>query len=68
MPDGCLIIFKDGDRQNCGLDNLVMVTRGEHAVMNKHGLRPESPEYIDSAILIAKIKIAANKRKKKVQP
>lgn len=68
VPDGYVIIFKDGDRQHCVLDNLVMVTRGEHAVMNKHGLRPESPEYVDSAILIAKIKIAANKRKKEVQP
>ena len=68
VPDGYLIIFKDGDHQNCALDNLTMVTRGEHAVMNKSGLRPESPEYMDSAILIAKIKIAANKRKKKVQP
>lgn len=67
VPDGCCIIFRDGDRQNCDLDNLAIVTRGENAVMNKNGLRPESPEYMDSAILIAKIKIEANKRKKKVQ-
>ena len=68
VPDDCYIIFRDGDRTNCELENLVMVTKAEHAVMNKHGLRPESPEYMDSAILIAKIKIASRKRKKEVQP
>lgn len=66
VPDGCLVTFKDGDPQHCVLDNLIMVTRGENAVMNKNGLRPENPEYMESAVLIAKIKIAANKRKKEV--
>lgn len=66
IPADCVVTFKDGDPQHCDLDNLIMITRGENAVMNKNGLRPESPEYMESAVLIAKIKIAANKRKKEV--
>ena len=65
VPKGCNIIFRDGDRQNCELSNLAIVTKGENAVLNKLALRPQDPEYTDAAILIAKIRIAANKQKKR---
>ena len=65
IPEGCVVIFKDGDRQNCDLENLTMVTRGELAVMNKLGLRSADPAYMDTSILVAQVKIAANKRKKR---
>lgn len=64
VPDGHNLIFKDKNRQNCTLDNLAMVTKAENAVMNRCGLRFEDPEHTETGILIAKVKIAAGKRKK----
>ena len=37
-PAGHCIIFKDGDRQNCELENLMLVTRAQLAQLNKTGL------------------------------
>ena len=67
IPEGCRLIYKDGDKLNCTLDNLALVTLGENAVMNNSGLRSEVPEHTETGILIAKIKIAAAKQKKKVR-
>ena len=64
VPDGYNLIFKDKNRQNCTLDNLALVTKAENAVMNRCGLRFEDPEHTETGLLIAKVKIAANKRKK----
>jgi len=38
VPGGGTIIFADGDRLNLRPENLLFVTRGELAVMNKYGL------------------------------
>lgn len=68
IPDGHLVIFKDGNRQNCVLENLAMISMAENAVMNKNGLRFENAAHTEAGILIAKIKIAASKRKRRKQP
>ena len=64
VPEGGRLIYKDGNKLNCTLDNLALVTLAENAVMNNKGLRSEVPEHTETGILIAKIKIAAAKRKK----
>lgn len=64
VPDGCRLIYKDGDKLNCTLDNLALVTLAENAVMNNKGLRSDVPEHTETGILIAKVKIAVAKRKK----
>ncbi|MBO7251786.1 MAG: HNH endonuclease [Oscillospiraceae bacterium] len=65
VPKGFNIIFKDGNRQNCAVDNLMMVSLAENAVMNKYRLRFYDPEHTETGLLIAKVKIAAGKRKKR---
>ena len=65
VPEGHRVIFKDGDHQNCTLENLALVTLAENAVMNKSGLRFTNAAHTETGILIAKIKIAAGKRKKR---
>ena len=65
VPEGYLVIFKDKDRQNCVLENLAMVSMAENAVMNNCGLRFENAAHTETGILIAKIKVAAGKRKKR---
>ena len=64
VPEGHRVIFKDGDRQNCVLENLALVSLAENAVMNKQGLRFDNAEHTETGILIAKIKIASRRRKK----
>ena len=65
VPEGYVVIFKDGNRQNCSLDNLALVTMAENAVMNRHGLRFHHAEHTETGILIAKVKIAARKHQKR---
>lgn len=65
IPESCRIIFKDGDRMNCAIENLAMVTLAENAVLTHCNLRFDDPEFTETGILIAKVKIAADKRRKK---
>ena len=62
VPEGCMVIFKDGDRTNTLLGNLMLVTMAENAVMNRCGLRFDIPEYTETGHLIAKIKIASKRK------
>lgn len=65
VPEGHRVIFKDKNRQNCAPENLTLVSLAENVVMNKNGLRFENAAHTETGILIAKIKIAAGKRKKR---
>ena len=65
VPEGHLVIFKDKNKRNYALENLALVSMAENAVMNKNGLRFENAAHTETGILIAKIKIAASKRKKR---
>ena len=65
VPEGYRVIFRDKNPMNTSLENLALVTMAENSVMNKCGLRFEHPEHTDTGILIAKIKVAAKRRKQK---
>lgn len=65
VPEGMIVMFKDGDRQNCCIDNLMLVSRGELAVMAKRGYRFEDPDLTEAAVNMVRLKIMANKRKRK---
>lgn len=65
VPDGYLVTFKDSNKQNCVLENMMLITRGENAVMNRSGLRFRTPEHTETGLLIAKVKIAAAKKKRR---
>lgn len=38
IPAGCNIQFKDGNRRNCAIENLYLVSRSDQAVMNARGI------------------------------
>ena len=65
IPDGHMLIFLDGNRYNCNLDNLSLVTNGELAVINqKFGMTHDKE--VNEAIVAAsrlKLKISAAERK-----
>lgn len=68
LPAGSIVRFRDGDITNASPDNLVALTRGENAVINRWMAMGELPEGgMDVLITLAKITIAASKRTKELK-
>lgn len=65
VPNGKIIVFKDGDKTNTEIDNLMLLSRGQHAVMNHTGLYKYSGDLKDTAVMIVDIKIATNRARRK---
>jgi len=60
IPEGHCLIFADSDRQNIVLENLLLITRGQLAVMNKRGLITNDAELTKTGVIIADLIIRAN--------
>lgn len=65
VPEGMVITFKDGNKENCDISNLILVSRGEMAVMAKNGYRFEDPDLTETAVNVVRLKIKANKIRRK---
>lgn len=67
IPRNHCIMFKDGDRTNCHISNLVMITRAENAIMNHQSLRSDNPDVTMTGLQLARLqqKISEIKRKRK---
>ena len=57
VPPGMLVRFADGDRTNCDISNLVLVSRQEHQVINCDGLSRLPAEVMPSAIAYARMRV-----------
>jgi len=71
IPDGHRVIFADSDKNNFALDNLLLVSNAEAAVMNILRLRSTDPDITRLGHAVAKMRIAANraiKEKYRAQP
>lgn len=55
IPDGMFLIYLDKDTMNCDLDNLYLMDRSTHAVMNKMGWYSTNAELTLTAIQTAKL-------------
>lgn len=65
IPDGHLVIFKDGDKMNCDIDNLALITLGENAVLNRRGYREsKNQELTDVAIATVRLERAVKEKRK----
>lgn len=64
VPKGHAVIFKDGDRTNPDISNLLLVTRAELARMNQRGLISADPAQTEVGQNIARLILATAKRKK----
>ena len=65
IPQGYVVMFKDGDKLNTDIDTLMLVSRKVLAVMNKRGLYKSG--YRETAALIAELKIKANEKRRGVR-
>lgn len=64
-PEGCMIIFKDGNKLNLEPENLQAVTMAENFVLNAHGLRSVNPEITQARITIMRIQKRIRNAKKR---
>jgi hypothetical protein len=65
VPKGHVVIFADGNQQNVTLDNLLLISRRELAVMNKRGLITNNAELTKTGVAIADIYLKIGERKRK---
>ena len=55
VPDGCRIIFKDGDKQNFDINNLSCVSLAELARLNQYHMISDDPEITEAGINFVKL-------------
>ena len=65
VPEGCMICFADGDTLNWHIENLILTTRAQNAVKNRWGIKGHDVESAKTANLIADLKMATNKARRK---
>ena len=56
IPDGHLVLFKNMDKTDCRLENLILVSRSEQARLNQTYVKFANKDTNLSCILMAKIK------------
>lgn len=62
VPKGHVLIFKDGNRLNCEMNNLLLVKRGELLSLNLHNYREANPELKPSVLALARLEAKAGIR------
>lgn len=55
VPDGYVVAFKDGDRMNFNIDNLILISRLELLRLNKHGYKKIDNNIKPSVLALAKL-------------
>lgn len=65
VPAGCAVMFADGNKQDISLDNLVLVTRKQLAVLNKIKLLQKDKALNETALLTVDLIMKITQLKKK---
>ena len=64
IPDNHVLIFRDNNKTSVALDNLLLISRGENALLNQRGLSNTIDEAKDAAVNYAKLsKLISEKQK-----
>lgn len=53
IPDGYIVSFLDGNKLNCDISNLILLSRQQNVRMNKFGLYSKNPELTRTGSVIA---------------
>ena len=65
IPEGMVVAFKDSNPENCAIDNLMVISKAEHAAMNIHGYRCEDPNMTIAGLTIIRINKQLKEMKKR---
>ena len=66
IPKGMLLIFKDNNKLNIDLDNLMLISKAENAVINRAGDSVFTGQTKEVIVNLARLKCATGKAKKGV--
>ena len=64
IPAGYSVIFGDGDKLNCDINNLILVSRSELLLMNRNKLIKKDSSLTKTGLNIAKLLDTINKKKR----
>lgn len=62
IPKGYVLNFKNGDKTDIRLDNLVLLSKAEHLELTRSKLRSNDTELAETGVLVAKLKVATRNR------
>lgn len=65
IPEGKMVSFLDGDKDNCSIDNLVLIDNEINLELNRRKLRKQEAELTRTGVNIAKLSIATRKAKQR---
>ena len=65
IPKGQIIIFRDNDKTNVVLENLLLISQSENLIINRNDLSGTIDETKDTAVSLAKLVCVTNQKKKK---
>lgn len=64
IPEGMVVLFKDGNKQNCDISNLMLATRAEMITMVKKGYLFEDPDLTETAHNLVVLQQKANRKRR----
>lgn len=65
IPDKHILIFRDNDKTNVNLENLILISQSENLVINRHGLQHAAGEAKETVVGYAKLSDLTAKKKNK---
>lgn len=67
VPDGHVVMFKDGDPMKCEIDNLALVTRAEFLRLNKNRYKHQPEELKPVVFAVSKLQAGISAKKKEIE-
>lgn len=64
IPEGMMVSFKDCNRENVDIDNLMLITNAENLELYRSGLRFEDPDLTETGLNVVRLKIKARGRRR----
>ena len=65
VPEGMVVVFRNGDRQNCDISNLMLAAKSEVPVMTRKGYWSEDPDLTETALNLVRLQQTAMKKRRK---
>ena len=64
LPPSSVLVFLDGDKTNCTIDNLRLVSRVENGYLTRMDRADATPETMETRVLLAKVKAVIGSHEK----
>ena len=65
IPDGMMVSFKNGDKEDLDIDNLMLISNAENLELHRSQLRFTERELTETGLTLVKLKIKTRERRRK---